>query len=101
MLTPEGKVKKKVSALLKKYNAYYHMPVQAGYGAVALDYHVCYYGHYAAIETKAPGKKPTKLQKNTMEQVEEAGGWVFVIDGDEGLRKLEEWLNNAATGGTG
>lgn len=99
MLTPEGKVKKKVSAVLKQYGAYYHMPVQSGYGAVALDYHVCHHGHYAGIETKAPGKKPTKLQQQVMEEIELAGGEVFLIADKEGVERLEGWLreiSNAA-----
>lgn len=92
MLTPEGKVKKKVSALLKQYKAYYQMPVGTGYGAVALDYHVCHHGHYAGIETKAPGKSPTKLQAQVMEEIETAGGDVFVIRDAAGLAQLESWL---------
>jgi hypothetical protein len=99
MLTPEGKVKKKVTATLKKYKAYYHMPVQSGYGAVALDYHVCHHGQYAGIETKAPGKKPTKLQQQVIEEIEAAGGDVFIIKDDTGVALLESWLrgiSNAA-----
>ena len=37
--TPEGKVKEKVSKLLREYGVYYFMPVQTGYGPAGLDYH--------------------------------------------------------------
>lgn len=92
-MTPEGRVKSKVTRMLKKHGAYYHMPVQTGYGAPALDYHVCHNGHYAGIETKAPGNnKPTKRQQMIIDQIREAGGEVFVINDAEGLMELETWL---------
>jgi hypothetical protein len=78
-MTPEGKVKNKVKALLKKYDAYQHWPVQTGYGAACLDCHGCYKGLYYAVETKAPGKRPTPRQVISIEDIENAGGKVFVI----------------------
>lgn len=92
-MTPEGKVKARVKALLTEHGAYYHMPVQAGYGAPALDFWVCHNGRFAGIETKAPGKKPTPRQKLTIEQVVEAGGVAMVIDGTD-YEELEEWLKS-------
>jgi Holliday junction resolvase len=88
--TPEGKVKDKVKRLLKKYGAYYFMPVQSGYGAPTLDILACYRGIFVAIETKAPGKKPTARQELTIKQIKEARGQVYVIDGD--TSELEELL---------
>jgi len=81
--TPEGKVKAKVNRLLDKYKGMYrHMPVPYGYGASTLDYLICFRGQFIAIETKAPGKKPTDRQKMIIAQIRAAGGAVFVIDGD-------------------
>lgn len=98
-MTPEGKVKAKVKALLKKYNVYQHWPVQAGYGKPCLDCHGCAYGVYFAVETKAPGKKPTARQQITIEEIGMAGGTVFVIGEKQdsqgnysGMEELEEWL---------
>ena len=79
MAGPEAKVKARVKKILDSYDAYHHWPVQTGYGAACLDCHGCVKGHYLAIETKAPGKHPTPRQLITMEQIEEAGGKVFVI----------------------
>ena len=59
MATPEGRVKAKVKALLKKYNAYWHCPVQNGMGAPSLDFICCLRGKYFGIETKAGNKKGT------------------------------------------
>ena len=95
MATPEGKIKTKIKKLLKTYEdqgIYYEMPVPSGYGKSGLDFYGCFRGHFFAIEAKAPGKKPTKLQEDTIARIREAGGAVFVIDGDYGLRKLDAVL---------
>lgn len=92
MSTPEGKVKDKVKKVLKQHGAYWHMPVQGGFGAPCLDINVCFNGRYAAVETKAPGKKPTPRQLLTIAEIEAAGGKVFVVDGDVGCKELSDWL---------
>jgi hypothetical protein len=89
--TPEGKVKTKVSTLLKAVNGlYYFMPVPSGYGESTLDYIGCYRGKLFAVETKAPGKKPTNRQQQIIDSIKRAGGAVFVIDGD--TTELEQWI---------
>jgi len=93
MQTPEGKVKDRVKKLLKQYGAYYHMPVQTGYGAPALDFHVCHRGRYAAVETKAAGKKLTKRQEFISAEINKAGGKVFVVTGTADTDNLEAWLS--------
>jgi hypothetical protein len=94
--TPEGKVKKKVSDLLKATSGvYYYMPVPGGYGGTTLDYIGCHRGAFFGIETKAPGKKPTDRQKQIISAIERGGGETFVIDNahDEALAELRTWLN--------
>ena len=110
-MTPEGKVKARVKKMLQIFEAYQHWPVQAGYGKPCLDCHFCFNGYYAAVETKAPGKALTPRQQITKEEIEDAGGKVFVIGrwkkGQEiggkgtgifceeeysGLNELREWL---------
>lgn len=91
--TPEGKVKAKVSGLLKATpSLYYFMPVQGGYGAATLDYLGCYLGRFFAIETKKPRAKPTERQLQTIASIERAGGKVFVVDGD--TTELEQWIRD-------
>lgn len=93
MSTPEGKIKALVTKLLKaQANIYWFMPVQNGMGRATLDYVGWHHGLPFAVETKAPGKKPTARQELTIREMVAAGARVFVIDGDEGLRELEEWL---------
>lgn len=91
--TPEGKVKAKVSGLLKATpGIYYHMPVPGGFGGTTLDYIGCHWGRFFAIETKKPGGKPTDRQKQIISQIDQAGGKTFVIDGD--TTELELWLKD-------
>lgn len=92
--TPEGKVKKKVSAYLRTIDGlWYTMPVPGGYGQSTLDYLCCYRGRFFAIETKAPGKKPTDRQYYVMEDIRHAGGMTFVVD-DEEFNHVKEWIKS-------
>lgn len=92
MATPEGKVKEKVKAVLRKHNAYWHCPVQNGMGSPSLDFVCCIAGYYFAIETKAGNKRPTPRQELTIQQMQLAGAKTFVINEVEGLAELDEWL---------
>ncbi len=94
--TPEGKVKLQVKRALKMlqdrgYPVYYHMPVQNGMGKPTLDFIGCIKGQFFAIETKAPGKKPTERQEGTIEDMRKAGAHVFVYDGSN-PEVLAGWL---------
>lgn len=91
--TPEGKVKKTVSSLLRSTpGLYYFMPVPSGYGESSLDYLGCYRGRFFGIETKRPGGKPTDRQKKVIEKIQETGGAAFVIDGD--ISELKTWIES-------
>jgi hypothetical protein len=94
-MTPEGKIKARVKNLLADNERwgyiYTHWPVPSGYGEQTLDCIGCYHSRFFAIETKAPGKKPTPRQEYTMENMRRAGVAVFVIDSDD-LTELELWL---------
>lgn len=97
-MTPEGLVKAKVDALLKKYPVYIFKPVQMGLGAAGLDYHcvvrladtpIAFF-----IETKKAGGKPTDRQDELIGKLRRDFRCnVFIIDGIFGLHQLEEWLN--------
>jgi hypothetical protein len=91
--TPEGKVKAAVRKVLARYEPLYqYWPVPAGYGPSSLDCLVCFHGRLIAIETKAPGKKPTPRQISTIREIAESDGKVFVIDNVDGTKELEEYL---------
>jgi len=95
--TPEGLVKAKVRATLAKYDGMYvFMPVPTGYGRTTLDFLCCYRRRFFAIETKAPGKKPTLRQAKELEMIELAMGKTFVIDSVTSpvLDELRVWLHH-------
>ena len=92
MAGPEAVVKRKVKAALKEIGAFQHWPVQTGMGSPILDCIACINGRYIAIETKAAGKHPTPRQHMLIEQIEQAGGWAYVIDGDVSIAAMLEDL---------
>lgn len=79
----EKAIKAAVKKRLRQLDCYQHWPVQLGMGEPCLDCHGCYNGLYFAVETKAPGKKPTLRQEATIKRIRDAGGLVFVIDSTE------------------
>ena len=86
MATPEGKVKalikRRMATLARKYGFW---PVQTGRGSKTLDSLWCINGRFVAIEAKAPGKDFTPLQRSHKEEIEAAGGIVFLVDGEWSL----------------
>ncbi len=91
--TPEGKIKKEIKELLRLHDVYWFCPVQNGLGAPSLDFLCCFSGKFIGIEAKAPGKKPTPRQLNTMDEMFKAGADVFVVDGPESMNILNEYFN--------
>lgn len=85
MATPESKVKNAVKKVIGKYGGRIdsYWPVPAGYGESHLDCILCANGFFVAIETKAPGKKPTPRQKYRIEKTIAARGIALVIDGTD------------------
>jgi hypothetical protein len=81
--TPEAKVKAKIKAILKAYDAYYVMPIGTGYGNSGVpDFIVCLGGEFLAIEAKAGKNAPTALQLKNLDAVVTAGGRALVINED-------------------
>lgn len=82
-MTPEAKVKKKVTSHLKTLGAYYFYPVTGGYGKSGVpDIIGCYKGQFFGIECKAGNNKPTPLQEKNLSDIKENGGIALVINED-------------------
>jgi Holliday junction resolvase len=80
-MTPEGKVKKKVTSILKQLGAYYFYPVTGGYGKSGVpDIVGCYDGKFFGIECKAGKNKPTALQEKNLTDIAAAGGIAIIIN---------------------
>lgn len=92
MSTPEGKVKEGIKRVFKRYDVYWHMPVQNGMGEPTLDFVACGDGIFIAVEAKAKGKRPTPRQQITMAEMQKAGAFVFVVNDADSLARLEQTL---------
>lgn len=80
-LTPEGRVKRAVTTVLKAAGVYYFYPMTGGYGRSGVpDIICCVNGFFLAIECKAGGNKPTALQELEIEKIQAAGGAAVVIN---------------------
>ena len=89
-MTPEAKVKKKVVAILKKYEAYYFYPVTGGYGRSGVpDVIACHDGRFIGIECKAGSNKPTPLPQKNLDDIQAADGVALVINEDN-INTVEE-----------
>ena len=98
-MTPEAKVKAAVKKVLGDYERWGYVwsnwPVPGGFVRPTLDCIAAIQGLAFAIETKAPGAKPTARQDLEIDCLREAGVAVFVIDGD--TSELERWLEHVVS----
>ena len=92
--TPEGKIKKKVDDLFKKYSIWYYCPQAGPFGKAGIPDRVAVIGgRFLGVECKAnKSRKPTKLQELVMKDIEKAGGKCFVVCDDETLGKLRAYI---------
>lgn len=104
-MTPEGRIKKMVNKYLSYLRnplddteIYVEMPVPTGYGKSGLDYTICLWGHFVAIETKAPKEWLTPRQRETALKIYQAGGSVFVISSEEGLEAFKRFVEKCREG---
>lgn len=94
----EADVKKAVKAFLKERGAWWFMPVPGGYSRRTVDFLICYWGRFIAVETKRPGvKDTTNLQAADLYNVRQAGGYAIVENsvGLETLRAVFAAIENA------
>ena len=91
-MTPEGKVKKKVAEMLKKYGAYYFFPAMGAFGRAGIpDIVGCYRGAFFSVECKAGKGKTTAIQEAEIEKIQRARGYAFVIN-EHNMDLLETYL---------
>ena len=84
-MTPEGRVKAAVKAVLGVRGIWYYMPVSNGMGQHGIPDFICCVppmGKFLAIETKAPGRTSTvtPLQERAIGNIRAAHGWAIAID---------------------
>jgi len=93
-MTPEGKVKKKLTEMLKKHSIWYFFPPANGMGRAGIpDVIAIVNGIFVGIECKADEKKqPTALQMVCAKQIREAGGYWFLVYDDFTTTQVEQWI---------
>ena len=92
-MTPEAKVKRKITAKLKDMGAYYFYPMTGGYGRSGVpDIVGCHRGMFFGIEVKAGKNKPTALQMKNLREIEAQGGLAIVVNEDN-VARIEEFLD--------
>lgn len=80
-MTPEGKVKAKVSKMLSDAGAYFFYPATGGYGRSGVpDIVACLSGHFIGIECKAGNNKTTALQDAELQKIRAARGVAFIVN---------------------
>lgn len=110
MATPESRIKAEVKAVLEELHIFpaskaatfptdaagwYYMPVQNGMGVSGIpDFTGHHHGRFFAIETKAPGKKPTAFQRRQIDAINCRGERAFVVDSIEAAQELKTLLMN-------
>jgi len=94
-MTPEGRVKKRVTEVLKKHKVWYFSPANNGFGKSGIpDIIAIVDGHFLGIEVKSATGKPTELQKICGKQIEDAGGTWLLVSDDATLEVLDAVLQN-------
>lgn len=86
-LTPEGKIKRKVNALLDSNDIWHFSPANNGFGKSGIpDIIAIVNGQFVGIECKAdPSKKPTALQRKRADEIHAAGGLWFLVRCEEDI----------------
>ena len=94
--TPEGKVKDKIKKILKAHNVYYAMPMGTGFGNSGVpDFLCCVKGKFVAREAKASNNQPTALQHKHMNDIENTGGFAWLVN-EVTLDMFELWIKDNA-----
>jgi hypothetical protein len=98
-LTPEGKVKRMVKAVLDKYHVWHFMPASNGFGRAGIpDIIAIVDGGFVGIEVKADKtKKPTALQVRCGKEIQAAGGRWFLVFDEDSCAELERFIQEKVT----
>jgi len=93
-MTPEGKVKKKLTEMLKRHKVWYFLPGNNGMGKSGIPDVICIVGgQFVGIECKADKtKQPTALQMKCAVDIRNAGGYWFLAFDEDSIDQIEKWI---------
>lgn len=90
----EKDVKRKVKALLDKWDWFWWSPPANAYGKSGIsDFHAIKYGCFIAIETKFGYNKPTPMQIGFLNSIRACKGTAFVVS-EKNIDWLEAYLES-------
>lgn len=100
--TPEGRIKKGLTTVLKALGVWYFFPAANGMGRGGIPDLICIVsGKFVGIECKADkSKKPTTLQLQCAEQICNAGGEWFLVYDTHSILQVAEWIKKQREGDT-
>ena len=91
--TPEGKVKDKVKAILKRRGVWYCMPRGQTFGRSGIpDFVCCHMGRFFGIETKAGRGKATPLQLRELNDIVAHFGCALIVR-EANVEQIESLLD--------
>lgn len=92
--TPEGRVKRRLTDMLRRHRVWYFFPGNNGFGKSGLpDVIAIVRGRFVGIECKADKtKKPTALQWKTGRDITEAGGMWFLVYDDDTIATVQQYI---------
>jgi Holliday junction resolvase len=97
-MTPEARVKRLVTTILKERNIYYFYPATHGYGSSGTpDIVACYKSYFIGIECKSNLNKPTALQEHALNEITRCGGkaiWLNESNATMKVRALLQEIDN-------
>lgn len=97
MKTPEAHERSAIQKYLKQIGAWYVHPMTYGFGiSGAPDLVACIRGQLWGIEVKRHGKEPTIMQRNRMDEIEQAGGLTCWGTAERVQGHIDQWLQSLA-----
>jgi len=93
-MTPERRIKKKLTEMLRQEKVWYFFPAANGMGRAGIPDVICIVrGQFVGIECKADAtKKPTILQLKCADQIKQAGGHWFLVFDDHSIAEVQKWI---------
>ena len=92
--TPEGRIKARLKAMLKRLGVWHFSPANNGLGVSGIpDVIAIVCGRFVGIEVKSgPTKKPTALQLKCASDIQAAGGTWFLVYDDATIGTVEGYI---------
>lgn len=101
-MAAEGNLRRRVTRWLRGQPDVWFVPVTGGMRQRkgTPDLLLCVAGRFLAVELKAPGKDPTRLQRVTLADIAAAGGCAIVARSLADVQEIVDRIRDEETDGT-